>query len=69
MTTTAYNPALELRRIAASVRPAPFVHPQDPKRHRGTDRRILCADGHWHRISELQHDLRCEDEVLIHATE
>lgn len=68
MNTTAHNPTLELRRIAAEIR-APFVHPHDPKRQRGTDRRILCADGHWHRIAELEHNLKCEDDVLVHATE
>lgn len=69
MNTTACNPAIEIRRIAAEIRPAPLVHPHDPKHHRGCDRRILCADGHWHRIVELQCDLRCEDESLISATE
>lgn len=66
---TPYNASLELRRIAAEIRPASLRHFADPSHKHGTDRRILCQDGHWHRITELQRDLRCESDALIHATE
>ena len=69
MKPTAYNPASELRLLAAQMRPAPFVHPQDPKHQRGSDRRILCQDGHWHRITALQRDLRCEHDAISTVTE
>lgn len=33
-------------------------HIGDPRRIRHCDKRILCADGRWHRVSELQRDER-----------
>lgn len=44
-----YNHEGEFIALTSSLR-----HPADPTRQGGTERRILCADGHWRSIASCR---------------